>query len=166
MTPPLRTLIVSYISTSVQMTITTVTKDQPWAAVVFYAYDDALNLYFLSDQRTRHSREINSNSKVAVTINKEWNEPSPVKGIQIEGVAQVVAVNELAHAFTTYVKRFPSTKDFITDVKVFMDKAFNTRIFKVTPSKIYLLDEVNMGPGKRKILYVTNNKEEDANLPS
>jgi len=148
------------------MTIATVTKDQPWAAVVFFAYDDALNLYFLSDQRTRHSREINNNSKVAVTINKEWSEPSLVRGIQIEGMAQVVVVNELPHAFATYIKRFPTTKDFIADIKVFMEKEFNTRIFKVTPSKIYLLDEVNLGSGKRKILYIAGTKEEDADLPS
>ena len=41
------------------MTLATVGPDgAPAAAAVFYAHDDALNLYFLSEERTQHGQNM------------------------------------------------------------------------------------------------------------
>ncbi len=164
-TDELRKMIASYMAENAHMTIATCSTGQPWAAVVFFAFDDDLNLYFLSDRNTRHARELSRSSKVAVTINKEWTEPAPVRGLQIEGEAQQVKPMQIPSAFAVYLKRFPGTKDFISSDKEFLKKAFTTRIYQVVPKRIWFLDEINFGPGTRKVLDLEIDEVSTEKLP-
>ena len=77
------------------------------AATVFFAADKNFNLYFVSDHRTRHGREMAANSCVAATINPEvdnWNE---VRGLQLEGQVEIVSGAGRVKALALYLKKFP-----------------------------------------------------------
>ena len=48
--------------------IATSLNDKPWAASVFFAFDEKLNIYFMSSLARRHSEEILKNKRVAFAI--------------------------------------------------------------------------------------------------
>jgi hypothetical protein len=58
---------------------------------VFYASDEHCNLYFVSDLKTRHGRDMSREARVVAAINRDvatWDE---VIGLQIEGRAEVLS---------------------------------------------------------------------------
>jgi uncharacterized protein YhbP (UPF0306 family) len=91
------------------MTLATVGSQpgKPWAATVFFAADKDFNLYFVSDHRTRHGRDIETNAQVAVTINPEVDNWHDVRGLQLEGQVEIVAGAGRVKALALYLAKFP-----------------------------------------------------------
>jgi hypothetical protein len=78
----------------------------PGAAAVFYAHDADLNLYFLSEERTRHGGNLLADPRVAGTIQADGQDWRGIRGVQVRGRAMPVSAGELAHAATTYGRKF------------------------------------------------------------
>ncbi len=72
------------------MSLATVDKNGPWVSDVIYVYDDKLNLYFLSEVNTRHSKAIINNPKVAVSITVWAKQGDDNIGLQLEGRAKKI----------------------------------------------------------------------------
>ncbi len=72
------------------LTLATCTGGKPWAASLFFASDADLNLYFVSDCRTRHARDLAAGSDAVVTVNADRGQWTDVKGLQIEGQVEVL----------------------------------------------------------------------------
>ena len=89
------------------LTLATTNGETPWAATVFFAADKHFNLYFVSDHRTRHGRDIADNSCVAATINPDVDNWHEVSGIQLEGKVEIVAGAARVKALALYLKKFP-----------------------------------------------------------
>lgn len=67
----------------------------PWGAPVYFVYDDKLNFYWWSDTESRHSKNIETNQKVFITV---YNSHDPVgrgHGLYIESAAEKVNVEQL-----------------------------------------------------------------------
>ena len=65
----IRGRIATFLAAHTTLTLATVGADGlPAAAAVFYAHDAALNLYFLTEERTQHGRNMLANPVVAGTI--------------------------------------------------------------------------------------------------
>jgi uncharacterized protein YhbP (UPF0306 family) len=107
MPPALPDAVRDYVRTHYTMTLATTRQDRPWAATVFYAADDDLRLYFVSDPKTRHATEGEANPNVAVTIYEHDQDWSSIRGIQIEGRLDVVAREARDAVEARYVARFP-----------------------------------------------------------
>lgn len=63
---------------------------QAEVAPLFYVSDEALNLYWLSSESSRHSVNLAARPRVAATVYPmawNWND---IRGVQIEGEAQAV----------------------------------------------------------------------------
>jgi hypothetical protein len=88
-------------------------KTQPQAASLFYVSDAALNLYWLSDEKSAHSQNIERASRVAVAIHNEtWNWRD-IQGLQINGQARrLVVPDEIDRAWTLYRDKFPFASEF------------------------------------------------------
>ncbi len=82
-------------------------QGEPWAATVFFAADKHFNLYFVSDHRTQHGRDMAARSRVAVTVNPDCDNWHAVRGLQISGTVDVVEGAERARALLLYFKKFP-----------------------------------------------------------
>ena len=67
----------------------------PAAAAVFYAHDDDLNLYFLSEERTQHGRNLLADPRVAGTIQADGQDWRGIRGLQVRGQARPAAGTEL-----------------------------------------------------------------------
>jgi uncharacterized protein YhbP (UPF0306 family) len=96
-----------FLAQHTTLTLATVGADgEPAAAAVFYAADQALNLYFLSEERTEHGKNLSANPAVAGTIHDDGQDWRAIQGLQLRGSARLVAPHELGHAVATYGRRF------------------------------------------------------------
>ncbi len=59
-----------------------------WVADVIFIFDDDLNIYWLSETKTRHSQAIIKNPNVAATITLTSKAGEPNIGIQFAGTAE------------------------------------------------------------------------------
>lgn len=132
----LRKLILAYLEKNRLMTLATSSGNIPWAATVFFAYEQDLNVYFLSEEETRKIQNILKNTKVAATIDRDQPGSGKVRGIQLEGVAEV------CKAPSVFLARYSWAKDYLA----------TSRIYKITPSKIIYLDDERFGPGGKEEL--------------
>ena len=132
----LKKLILEYLGKNRLMTLATSSNDAPWATTLFFAYDDDLNLYFLSQETTRKVQNILKNPKVAVTIDREQPTPGKVKGIQLEGTAEEFTNPSI------FLARHPWAKDYLA----------HSKVFKIKPSKTIYLDDEKFGPQGKKEL--------------
>ena len=96
-----------YLQQYSTLTLATSQNDEPWAATVFFASDADLNLYFVSDHRTHHGRDMAANEKVAATINPDCDNWNDVHGVQVKGTVSVVDGMQRAKALVLYLKKFP-----------------------------------------------------------
>lgn len=105
--PGVRERIRAFLAQHTTLTLATVDSDRlPAAAAVFYAADDALNLYFLSEDRTEHGQNMLRDARVAGTIQADGQDWRSIRGLQLRGTARIVRTAELVHATTTYGRRF------------------------------------------------------------
>ena len=156
----LKETVLKYLEEHCTMTIATARGDSPWAAALFYA-SDRFTLYFLSDPKDRHSKNIAENPVVAITVNEDYHDWRKIKGIQMEGRAELVATeDETARAVTTYVNKYSFTAAYLKLVSSpfpritgYLDKllsklplvpglpsTFSARFYKVTPVKVRFID--------------------------
>lgn len=96
-----------YLQQYSTLTLATCRNDEPWAATVFFASDADLNIYFVSDHRTRHGRDVAANAKVAATVNPDCDNWHDVHGVQLQGTVTVVDGIQRAKALMLYLKKFP-----------------------------------------------------------
>ena len=145
MTGQVRAEIHGLLAAYSTLTLATCSDGRPWAASVFYASDADLNIYFVSDHRTRHAREMLANPRVALAINADVDNWDDVRGLQVEGEAARVAGAERARALALYLSRFLSVKALFeaprsADEQTIAQRLKHTDFWKVTPAFIRLID--------------------------
>lgn len=136
-----RKLITEYLQKKHMMQLATLSGEQPWICTVYYIVDNQLNLYWLSLESRRHSKEIIAHSKVAVAIPVKFDNGEPVIGIQIEGSAQQLdsslGLKQLAES---YANKFGRTTQWVED---FCANKTEHKMYKFTPNLFVLFDEQN-----------------------
>lgn len=106
------------------MTLGTSSKNKPWAATVFFAYDKKLNLIFYSRPDAKHCQHIEKNQHVSVAINHHWRNPDgSIKGLQIVGHAAKVPKSDYKHAYALYKSRFKWADEFVEDHVLYQIKS-------------------------------------------
>ncbi len=156
----LKETVLKYLEEHYTMTIATAEGNSPWAAAVFYA-SDGFTLYFLSDPDSHHSKNIADNPVVAVTINEDYHDWRKIKGIQLEGKAEIVDNEEqMSRATATYVKKYSFTAPYLKimsspfpGIVGYLDKvlgklpfapglptSFKASFYMVTPTKVRFID--------------------------
>jgi uncharacterized protein YhbP (UPF0306 family) len=82
----------------------------PWAAAVFYASDAALRLYFVSDGRTRHGRDLAVRPHAFAAINADVSSWDDVRGLQLEGGVTILDCSEREAALACYLDKFADVR--------------------------------------------------------
>jgi hypothetical protein len=102
-----RARLAAFLAAHTTMTLATISpQGAPAAAAVFYAHDAALNLYFLSEERTQHGRNLLANPQAAATIQADGQEWRSIRGVQLVGLARPVGLSELPHAIAVFGRKF------------------------------------------------------------
>ena len=131
----LRQLIEDYFKKAKLMQIATAKNNKPWVAIVWFAYDEDFNFYFISQKQRRHSLEIKENENISGTIVLPHKTLGvKVRGIQFEGKGYEISALELPRAFKLFVKRFPNAKDNIGSVRNIVENITKVRFYKIIPS--------------------------------
>ncbi len=110
----------------------------PWAANVYYLFDDEFNLYFVSNPKTKHCLNIDKNPKVSVTIADSRQNPNGKKiGFQGRGIAtKVNSVKELKEIIKAWNKR-----GFVHLTYKLFTKAWKSKFYKIKLTDIQMFDE-------------------------
>ncbi len=145
--------VLDYLKGHNTMTLATAAGDLPWAATVFYA-SDGLRLYFFSAPESRHCQNIAANGRVAVTIQEDYQDWRKIKGIQLEGRAELVdGVVAKGKAMAIYALKYPEVIKLFTDPTsgVFHKAFLKVKFYCVVPEKLFFIDNAQ-GFGKRQEL--------------
>lgn len=104
---PLRGRIAAFLAAHTTLSLATVGADgAPAAAAVFYAHDAGLNLYFLSEERTQHGRNLLADARIAGTIHADGQDWRGIRGLQVRGQARLAVGAELARAVAIYGRKY------------------------------------------------------------
>ncbi len=137
----------AYVAGHNVMTLATHGPEGVWAAAVFYA-SDGFNLFFLSAGHTRHAGNMAIEPRVAATIQEDYADWSAIKGIQLEGMARLLAGAERAAAVALYADKF----QFIKQPVAAIEKALaGVNWYHLSPERLYFIDN-SRGFGHRNEL--------------
>ncbi len=129
--------IKKYLSESKFMQLATVADNKPWVCTLHFVTDEDANIYWLSLPTRRHSEEIAGNNQVAVAVKTDM----PVVGVQAEGTAEIVTdIDTITKVMDLYVERHGTGKTFVDRVVQGID---NHKMYKLTPKRFQLFDELN-----------------------
>lgn len=135
------------------MTLTTQSKDGPWACTVYYGVDNNINLYIVTDPNSTHGKYLKTNNHVAFTIfdshQKIFN---PKAGIQGKGICERVngLVNSVK-ALALWHKANPGIEKNIT-IKDVLKKITDVKIYKITPTYLKFFNKELYSPEEYGIL--------------
>ena len=142
------------------MSLATCDDDIPWAASVFFVADDAFNLYFVSGESSRHSLNVATNSRVAVTINKDHSDWFSISGLQIEGRVSISPAQERERILALYLSKFPNLSRLRDNPsneqeKLIVDRLLASDFYRIAPRNIRLIDN-SMGFGFKTEMELPN----------
>jgi uncharacterized protein YhbP (UPF0306 family) len=98
-----RALVAELLHSQTTLVLAT-SGDHPIATPLFFAADAELNLYWLSSDDSRHSRNLLAGPSCSVTVFAPVDDWRAIRGVQMEGEAGRVADREPALAL--YRRRF------------------------------------------------------------
>ncbi len=143
--------VLQYLRDHHTMTLATVGPEGPWAAGLFYVNDE-FNLYWLSDPRARHSRNIAFDSHVAVTIHEDYWDWRHIQGIQMEGFAeQLGPLAEVGRPKELYLAKYSFLRDSLQLSPALAQAIQTTRVYRFAPMRLYFIDNTK-GFGHREEL--------------
>jgi uncharacterized protein YhbP (UPF0306 family) len=114
------------------MTLATESGGVPFACSLFYA-SDGLDLYFVSETKTRHAQNIAINARVSATISEDHRDWRTIQGIQLCGTCEMLGPIQTVRALALYAEKFP----FVASLSAAMAKV---KFYKITPQWARLID--------------------------
>jgi hypothetical protein len=133
------------------MALATTGKDGPWISPLYFSYDDAFTLYFISEMSSRHTVNIKGNASVSCAIYSTSQDPrEDVVGVQLAGRAYAVAADEKERAQKTYFSETVARRP-VASYGEFMEPKGSWYFFKVVPDEIFVFDTGTFGEKRMKL---------------
>jgi uncharacterized protein YhbP (UPF0306 family) len=141
----------AFIAAHHVLSLATHGPEGPHAANVFYAHDGML-VFWVSDRATRHSREIEREPRVAITIAPDYADFPEVRGLQMSGTARrVESAQERARLLSQLEARYPFLKR-LADLPQELREAYaRVDVYRFEPTRAVLIDNTR-GFGHRETL--------------
>jgi len=127
------------------LTVATCGDGEPWAASLFFASDRHLNLFFVSDVRTRHARHIAASAVIVATVNADCARWTDVRGLQIRGRVSVITGLERMAALRHYLAKFHDVRTLFEapesdDERTIAERLKAANMYRLQPNWIRLID--------------------------
>lgn len=123
--------------------LATVDKNGVWSNPVYFAWDENLNLYFISQPNSRHMKNLEKDSRVAISIYSTAQSTfGDMTGIQLDGNAYIlVDKQEVEKAYNIYYgRKYPDTsKNPKKDEDAYINNP-EWIFVKIVPEHIYYFD--------------------------
>lgn len=131
-----RSVVLNHLKNAKLMQISTVIENSPWICTVNFVFDKDLNLFWMSLRNTRHSKEIEQNSTVAVAIVIDSENKI---GLQMQGTAIEVKGEELEKVHKIYCETYGDKPQRLIEAQ---SNDQNVRgYYKVSPTKLVIFNE-------------------------
>lgn len=115
-------------------------RDGPHAANLFYA-QDGLALFWVSDPDTRHSREIEADQRVAVTVAGDHTDFADIRGVQLAGTAtRVAAAERRAWHLSQLAVRYPFLNKLANAPPALQAAYARAAVYRFEPTYAVLID--------------------------
>lgn len=122
------------------MSLATSSASGPHAANLFYACD-GLALVWVSEPDTQHSREIETDPRVAATVAPDYSDFAVIQGVQIAGVARrIVAAEERTRHLALLEARYPFLRQLATGPVKLQQAYARIAVYRLQPARIVLID--------------------------
>lgn len=136
-------IIREYIKDVIHLSLSTSKNNIPWTSEVHFAYDENLNLYFVSRETRRHSIEIKNNNLVSGNIVKQHAVGEKVRGVYFEGECEELGnVDHQSPAYMSLKLRLDIGDHLLKE----QHEEGGHRFYKIAVNKFYLFDELEMDP--------------------
>lgn len=114
----LRLELQAFLASQSTMALATAGEEdgRPQVAPLFFASDEALNLYWISSPDSRHSVNIADWNDASAAIYAHTWDWSGIKGVQVSGDAMAVRDDERRRALELYRAKFPFVNDRFMDL--------------------------------------------------
>lgn len=106
----------------------------PWNTPVFYSFDKELNFYYLSWKQSVHSKNIEINPNVFITIYDSTVPVGEGSGVYIQGKAY--ELNDIGGITTGLKCHYDRSKHKMKDIIMFLT-SYPRRVYKFVPEKIF-----------------------------
>ena len=134
-----RVQVQSYLREHHVMTLASHGDEGVWAAAVFYA-NDGFALYFLSSPASRHCRNLAGNPRASAAVHEDYTDWREIKGVQMEGIASVLAGEEEETARRVYGAKFPIVGKLEQAPAAIVKALAKVRWYKLMPERLYFID--------------------------
>jgi uncharacterized protein YhbP (UPF0306 family) len=133
----LKARVQRFLAAHTTLTLATVGADgRPQAAPLFFAEAEDLSLVFISEKKSRHSRNIARDGRVAATIYADGQQWQTIKGLQMEGECRALSGQEAKEARATYLAKYP----FIGENKLLAAMLPLVAFYRLSPAWLRLID--------------------------
>ena len=113
----------------------------------YYAFDNKMTLYIITDPKSQHSINVKENKSVAASIFNShltfWEDD--MQGVQLFGKCYKTQLMQLPKGTSCFIKRFPVFKELVTKPEDFVKKAVIVKLYTIEVSRIKLFDEKRFG---------------------
>jgi uncharacterized protein YhbP (UPF0306 family) len=106
---------------------------------LFYA-NDGFAIYFLSSPTSRHCGNLTGNPRVSAAVHEDYTDWKEIKGVQMEGIASVLAGEEEAKARRLYGAKFPIVGELEQAPPSIIEALAKVRWYKLIPERLYFID--------------------------
>jgi len=109
-----REKVSAFLAAQTTLSLATTNADgAPHVCDVFFAHDENLAIYFLSDPKTRHLQNLQRDARVSATVHATTRGWEQIRGVQIAGEARRVDETERARAYELYARKYPFVKQWL-----------------------------------------------------
>jgi uncharacterized protein YhbP (UPF0306 family) len=123
--------------------VLSVADPDPWSAPVYYVYGKG-RFYFFSAAESRHAAAAMSSGHAAGSIYRDSDDWREIEGLQMAGRVEQIGLGvEALHAFTSYVMRFPTVKEFFASTSVDLEQfiqRFRCRLYAFIAEQAFYLN--------------------------
>ena len=124
------------------------------AANLFYACD-GLALIWVSEPDTQHSRNIDTDPRVAATVAPDYSDFAAVRGVQIAGAARrILAADERMRHLAQLEARYPFLRQLAAGPPKLREVYARTAVYRLQPARIVLIDNTK-GFGHKEMLEIS-----------
>lgn len=143
--------IASFLAAHHVCSLATCGPDGPHATNLFYACDE-LALIWVSDPDSRHSREIESDSRVEATVAPDYSDFAAIKGLQIIGTARrILAEDQRLQCLARMEARYSFLGSLAAGPEKMREAYARTAVYRLQPARIVLIDNAK-GFGHKETL--------------
>jgi uncharacterized protein YhbP (UPF0306 family) len=112
----------------------------------YFAYDENLHLYIITDPKSKHAKNLARNPSVAATVFDSHQEFwTPLRGLQLFGECSKTPVLHVLKALKTFSHRFPVFSEAVKSPLDFVAKSLEVRFYTIVVKRVKVFDEPTFG---------------------